>query len=75
MQSSVRDICSPLLTEQQAAEYLTRSVSSLRRDRKRGTGPNFVRLGRSVRYLKSELDSYILGCAMNASGAEVDHGR
>jgi hypothetical protein len=32
-------ICTlPLITEKQAALYLTRSVSSLRRDRKRGIG-------------------------------------
>ena len=42
-----------------AAAYITRSVSSLRRGRKDGTGPKFVRIGRSIRYLKSELDKYI----------------
>ena len=34
-------------------------MSSLRRGRKDGTGPKFVRIGRSIRYLKSELDKYI----------------
>jgi len=59
MNKSAQDVCSPLLTEQQAASYLTRSVSSLRRDRKNGVGPRFVRLGRSIRYPKVELDVYL----------------
>jgi hypothetical protein len=53
------DILSPLFTEAQAALYLTRSVSSLRRGRKTGCGPKFIRLGRSIRYLRADLDSYI----------------
>jgi hypothetical protein len=63
MPKSAPNISSPLFTEKEAASYLTRSVSSLRRDRRNGTGPGFIRIGRSIRYLKSELDSYILTCA------------
>jgi predicted DNA-binding transcriptional regulator AlpA len=54
-----QNICSPLLSEKQASQYLKRSLSSLRRDRKLGQGPNFVRIGRSVRYVKCELDEFI----------------
>ena len=53
------EISSPLFTEKQAALYLLRSVSSLRRDRRKATGPRFVRIGRSVRYPRCELDAYI----------------
>jgi predicted DNA-binding transcriptional regulator AlpA len=52
----------PLLTEPQAARYLTRSASSMRRDRKHGTGPIFVRIGRSIRYPKTELDEFLAAC-------------
>lgn len=55
MQNSAPHISSPLLTEKQTALYLRRSLSSLRRDRKNGTGPGFVRFGRSVRCVQSEL--------------------
>lgn len=48
-----------LLTEKQAAAFLTRSVSSLRRGRKDGTGPDFLRIGRSIRYPKAQLEAYI----------------
>ncbi len=74
MQDSAPHISSPLLIEKQAASYLRRSISSLRRDRKNGTGPGFVRIGRSVRYLQSELDRYILVCGTIARTSEVDRG-
>jgi hypothetical protein len=73
--NSAGAVSSPLFTEEQAALYLTRSVSSLRRDRKRGTGPGFVKIGRSVRYLRSELDRFIFASATISGGSEVDHGR
>jgi predicted DNA-binding transcriptional regulator AlpA len=73
-QNSASAVSSPLFTEEQAALYLTRSVSSLRRDRKNGSGPGFIRIGRrSIRYLKSELDRYILACTTTGS-AEVERG-
>ncbi len=58
---------SPLFTEAQAARYLRRSVSSLRRGRRNGTGPGFVRFGRSIRYLRSQLDDYISAGKCDAS--------
>lgn len=66
------EILSPLFTEKQAAHYLTRSVSSLRRGRKYGSGPKFVRLGRSIRYAKTELDAYV-SARMSRSVPEVTH--
>jgi predicted DNA-binding transcriptional regulator AlpA len=74
MPNSTQDICSPLFIEKQAADYLTRSVSSLRRDRKRGTGPTFLKIGRSVRYRRSELDEYISSCTRVVGRSEVNHG-
>jgi hypothetical protein len=50
---------SSLLTEKEAAAILRRSVSSLRRGRISGSGPNFIRLGRSIRYRLSDLQTYI----------------
>lgn len=61
-------------TEKQAASYLTRSVSSLRRDRKRNRGPHFVRIGKSIRYLRAELDNFILSCQRNTQESEVGRG-
>lgn len=44
-----------LLTEQQAAELLQVSQSYLRKIRYNGSGPRFLKLGRLVRYKRSDL--------------------
>jgi predicted DNA-binding transcriptional regulator AlpA len=54
-----------LLTEKEAALYITMSRSFLRQDRMNGLrknrmrGPKPIRLGRSVRYLREELDRWL----------------
>lgn len=50
---------SPLLTAEEAAQHLRRSSKTLEADRLRGSGPRFVKLGRSVRYRLSDLEAYI----------------
>lgn len=50
----------PLYTTLQAAQYLGVSKAFLERDRWAGAQVPFIRIGnRSVRYRKSDLDSYI----------------
>lgn len=52
-------------TEQEAAQYIGMSRSFLRQDRMNGfrkqrtPGPNFVKIGKSVRYLKEDLDAWL----------------
>ncbi|MBB4264290.1 MULTISPECIES: AlpA family transcriptional regulator [unclassified Bradyrhizobium] len=48
-----------LLTEEQAADFLSLSVRTLQAWRLRGAGPKFVRAGRAVRYQQSELIAWI----------------
>lgn len=43
------------VTERQVAEQLGLSVATLRAWRHRGKGPRFLRFGRSVRYLPSDV--------------------
>jgi hypothetical protein len=73
MKTVTTEVSSPLLTEKDAGRYLIRSVSSLRRDRRKGIGPRFVRIGRSVRYPKVELDAY-LSSLMNTREQGVSNG-
>lgn len=53
------------LTEQEAAEYIGMSRSFLRQDRMNGIrknrtpGPNYVKIGRAIRYLREELDRWL----------------
>jgi hypothetical protein len=54
----------PLLTEGQSAIYLGNedkpySIKTLQRHRLTGKGCQFVKLGASVRYRRSDLDKYI----------------
>ena len=53
------------LTEREVAEQLGLSVATLRAWRHRGKGPRFLRLGRSVRYLPSDLDDFVRASAVD----------
>lgn len=61
------------LTEKEAAEYIGMSRSFLRKDRMDGIrenrtpGPQFLKLGKSVRYLKEDLDVWLLRHRINRS--------
>jgi hypothetical protein len=43
-------------TPKEAAEYLRSSTSTLAKARMKKTGPDFVRIGRAIRYRQSDLD-------------------
>jgi predicted DNA-binding transcriptional regulator AlpA len=47
------------ITENEAADRLGLSVKTLRAWRCRGRGPKFMRFGRAVRYLPSDLDEFV----------------
>ena len=55
-----------VMNEKEAAEYIGMSLSFLQHDRCYGVignktaGPIFMRMGRSVRYLKNDLDNWLL---------------
>ena len=55
----------PMLTEQQAAYYIAMSASWLKQVRLTGNlpdrtpGPVYVRLGRNIRYLVTDLDAWL----------------
>lgn len=47
------------MNTQEAAAYLGTSTSLLERYRQLREGPTFVRIGRCVRYRRSDLDDYM----------------
>lgn len=49
----------PLLDPEPSAEYLGNSTSTLAKQRMRGDGPEYVKVGSRIRYRKSALDKYI----------------
>jgi predicted DNA-binding transcriptional regulator AlpA len=50
---------SPLLTEKQVSILLNISVHTLRYWRHCGDGPNYIKLGKLVRYHAIELEAYV----------------
>lgn len=49
----------PLMRSDAVAEYLGILVPALEKWRQLGTGPDYVKIGRLVRYKKSALDAWI----------------
>jgi excisionase family DNA binding protein len=55
------------LTEREVAELLGLSVATLRAWRHRGKGPRFLRLGRAVRYLRSDVADFVRASAVDTT--------
>ena len=60
-----------LLAEEQAAQLMGKSVSTLQKDRVSGAGVPYVKLGRAVRYRLSDLKAHI---ARNIRRSTSDRG-
>jgi excisionase family DNA binding protein len=60
------------LTETEAAARLGLKVATLRAWRHQGRGPAFVRLGRAIRYLSSDIDEFLRA---NRHGPAPDCGK
>ena len=56
------------LTEAVAAARLGLKVATLRAWRHQGRGPAFVRLGRAIRYLSSDVDQFLTANRHNPAG-------
>jgi len=57
-----------ILRPPEAARYLGLSVSTLAKQRLRGDGPRFVKLGsRAVGYSLNELDAYLVSCTRSST--------
>jgi predicted DNA-binding transcriptional regulator AlpA len=48
-----------LLTETQAAQVLSLSIRTLQSWRGKGSGPDFIRAGRAVRYRRSDIQDWV----------------
>jgi excisionase family DNA binding protein len=60
----------PLLIDIEVAEYLSVSVSTVRRWRLRGGGPRWIRIGSSIRYPAAGLHAFVVGLP-SGGGAEA----
>ena len=71
-------IASQPLTESEAATRLGLKVATLRAWRHQGRGPAYVRFGRAVRYLTTDIDDFIHSnrhspSAANGAGSTNQH--
>jgi predicted DNA-binding transcriptional regulator AlpA len=62
------------LTEREVADMLGLSVATLRAWRHRGRGPRFLRLGRSVRYLPSDVADFVRASAVDTTSVSSSDG-
>jgi predicted DNA-binding transcriptional regulator AlpA len=62
------------LTEREVADMLGLSVATLRAWRHRGWGPRFLRLGRSVRYLPSDVADFVRVSAVDTRSVSSSDG-
>jgi predicted DNA-binding transcriptional regulator AlpA len=62
------------LTEREVADMLGLSVATLRAWRHRGKGPRFLRLGRSVRYLPSDVADFVRSSAVDTTSVSSSDG-
>lgn len=60
----------PLLKSEEAGQFLALSPGWLAKLRMTGGGPRFIKLGRRVRYARSDLDAWI---AAGHSASTSDH--
>jgi predicted DNA-binding transcriptional regulator AlpA len=67
MNTHVRMHSTRALTEREVSDLLGLSVATLRAWRHRGQGPRFLRLGRAVRYLPSDLEDFVRASTVDAS--------
>jgi len=56
-----KSIAPTSLTEEDAAHYVAYTPSALRKWRKKGSGPAYIRHGRSIRYRVRDLDDWLDG--------------
>ena len=62
-----------VLKDREAAEYTGCSVSTLAKRRMTGDGPRFIKIGRSIRYRRGDLDAW-LASHMRNSTTEYSRG-
>jgi excisionase family DNA binding protein len=62
------------LTPQEAAELLRTSTSTLAKRRLNGDGPKYCRIGRAIRYRKSDLEEWLGQSRVRSTSEYVNGG-
>lgn len=72
-EKSNSEVSDQLFKQAQVEKILGVAASTLEQWRLKGLGPQFVKIGRSVRYKKSALKAYIDSLPSFSSTTEADH--
>ena len=65
--AALRDPWPEWLAPEPAAEYVDSSTSTLAKLRLRGGGPRYCRIGRAIRYRRSDLDDWLLSTSRRST--------
>jgi predicted DNA-binding transcriptional regulator AlpA len=65
----------PLLTTRAAAELLCLDQRTLERFRIAGTGPRFVKMGKSIRYRPSDLETWLAAKTHSSTSSSSEQPR
>lgn len=60
------------MSASKAAEYTVSSVSTLAKLRLKGGGPRFCRIGRAIRYRRSDLDEWLIASSRRSTSDTGD---
>ena len=61
------DLPNAALNTELAAQYLSLAESTLEKARVSGAGPRYLKLGRAVRYRRSDLDAWMAARSVNST--------
>ena len=68
----MKQIDTQILTESGTAERLGISISGLRKWRRDGSGPRYIRLGRLIRYLGTDVQEWLRAHTVTADPSETN---
>jgi predicted DNA-binding transcriptional regulator AlpA len=75
MNEKTFDTTDRLVTSPEAAEILRVSTSFLAKERMKGSGPRYVKVGRAVRYAISALADYVAQRSVGSTMGPTQEGR
>ena len=61
----------PLLSDREVSRIVGRAVSTLQKDRVLGTGIQFIKIGRLIRYRQSDVAAYLTALPARRSTSET----
>lgn len=71
MPDAAHTLPDPLMTQRQTADYLGKVERTLERWRRDGVGPRYLRVGRTIRYRRADVDAWLNGREYQSQAEEL----